>query len=107
MGNFNAKSSIWWGGQSTNEASDKLALMAISHGLVQIVNGPTRASGSSCAAQLDLMFIDNVSLVSKCEILSPVADHNPTIAQLSLSHRRKQQRHYLKRLLQRRHDCPE
>ena len=61
------KRNFWIYRQSTNEAGEKLALTANSRGLVQIVKGLTRASGSFCAAQLDLLFIDNVSLVSNCQ----------------------------------------
>ena len=45
--------------------------------------------GGPAAAQLDLMFIDNVELFESFSVLSPVADHCPTIMRLRLSHQRE------------------
>ena len=42
-GDFNDKNSVWWSGQSSNEAGLLLADSAATHGFVQTVEGPTRA----------------------------------------------------------------
>ena len=57
---------------------------ASAQGLVQIIDGPTRAVGSPQAAQLDLMFTRDASLVQSSCILPPVADHCSTVMQLSV-----------------------
>ncbi len=87
VGDFNAKSRSWWSGQMTNEAGEQLAVLAKAHGLVQLVNGPTRAAGSPHAAQLDLMFISDTDseLVNSCTVLSPLSDHCPTVLQLCVN----------------------
>ena len=36
-------------------------------------------------SQVDLMFIDDTSIVTNCEVLAPVADHCPTVLDLRLS----------------------
>ncbi len=84
VGDFNAKSSCWWNGQETNDAGAALESLAVDHGLVQVVDGPTRCVSNASPSQLDLMFINNVSLVESCAVLSPVADHSPTLLQLRL-----------------------
>ena len=82
VGDFNAKNALWWDGQTSNSAGERLADMANSLGLVQLVSGPTRAVGLAHAAQIDLMFINNSALVDSCNVLAPVSDHCPTIVQL-------------------------
>ena len=89
VGDFNAKSSLWWSGQSTNEPGEQLFNFAVANGFAQIIEGPTRDVGGPTAAQLDLMFIDNVELVDSFAVLSPVADHCPTVMHLCLSRRRE------------------
>ena len=84
VGDFNAKSSSWWDGQVTNDASAALESLAHAHGLVQVVNGPTRCMNNTTPSQLDSMFINNASLAESCSVLSPVADHCPTVLQLRL-----------------------
>ena len=79
VGDFNAKNSVWWNGQTTDEAGAKLADLMADFGLFQIVDGPTRTAGTQQASQLDLMFIDKISLVDSCQVLSPLADHRPTL----------------------------
>ena len=85
VGDFNAKNStaVWWNGQTTDEAGAKLADLMADFGLFQIVDGPTRAAGTQQASQLDLMFIDKISLVDSCQVLSPLADHSPTLMKLN------------------------
>ena len=89
MGDFNAKSSSWWGGQSSNEPGEYLFNFAVAHGFAQVIEGPTRDVNGPAAAQLDLMFIDNVELFESSDILSPVADHCPTLMYLRLSRKRE------------------
>ena len=50
-----------------------------------MVDGATRISENSEASQIDLMFINDVSPVIKCDVLPPIADHCPTILTLHLS----------------------
>ncbi len=85
VGDFNAKNTLWWKGQQTDDAGVQLAMFALTHGLIQLVDGPTREVNCTLPAQLDLMFVDNVSLVEQCSVLSPVADHSPTLLQLNLT----------------------
>ena len=73
-GDFNAKNSSWWSDQSTNDAGTRLANLTNTLGLFQLVSGPTRAAGTKSAAQLDLMFINNVSVVESCNVLPPISD---------------------------------
>ena len=82
---FNAKHSTWWDCQTTDNAGVLLANMACEHSLSQLVEGPTRAAGTPQAAQLDLVFTDRADLVESCTVLSPVADHCPTVMNLKLS----------------------
>ncbi len=94
VGDFNAKSSTWWNGQNTTALGALLANFAVEHGLDQVVDGPTRAVGTSAAAQLDLMFTNNASVVDSCSVLSPLADHCPTVLRLRFRHQRKPTRRH-------------
>ena len=60
--------------------------MTIDHGLSQLVEGPdpTRILDNSDPSQVDLMFINNFSIVNSCDVLPPVADHCPTILHLQV-----------------------
>ena len=58
----------------------------LSHGLVQLGDGPTHCVGEHDASQLDLMFVNDVSVVDTCSVLSPLADHCPTLLQLKFCH---------------------
>ena len=93
-GDFNAKNSVWWCGQRSNEAGLLLANCAAAHGLVQTVEGPTHAVNEPAASQLDLMFINNISLVEDCEVLSPFSDHCRTVLSLSLRRPRQSPRQH-------------
>ena len=84
VGDFNAKNNLWWDGQTSNSAGVQLAELTNSLGLAQIVTGPTRAVGLAHASQIDLMFVNNLTLVNSCDVLSPVSDHCPTIVELSV-----------------------
>jgi len=56
------------------------------HGQVQLVSGPTRCTDNGSASQIDLMFLNDVSVVQSCDVLPPVADHCPTLLQLAVGH---------------------
>ena len=88
-GDFNARNSLWWSGQDSNEAGLLLANCAAAHGFVQTVEGPTHAVNEPAASQLDLIFVNDISFVDSCEVLSPFSDHSPTAFSLHL--RRPQQ----------------
>lgn len=85
VGDFNAKSSTWWSGQSSNDSGTALSALMVDYGLVQLVEGPTRSSTESSASQLDLMFANDLSVVESCSVLPPVADHCPTILQFRVN----------------------
>ena len=73
---FNAKNSSWWPwSDQSNDAGTRLANLTDTLGLFQLVSGPTRAAGTKSAAQLDLMFINNVSVVESCDVLPPISEH--------------------------------
>ena len=61
-----------------------LASFALTSGLVQVVNGPTYGIDSKQPSQLDLAFVNAPGLVNDVQILAPIADHCPTLIQLSL-----------------------
>ena len=84
VGDFNAKLSTSWNGQSSDVHGVALSSLMYDHGLDQMVEGPTRFSSSS-ASQLDLIFIDKSDAVSDCLVLPPIADHCPTLLQLQLN----------------------
>ena len=84
VGDFNVRCSSWWNGQVSTAEGLSLESFASAQGLVQIIDGPIRAFGSPQAAQLDLMFVRDASLVQSSCILPPVADHCPTVMQLSV-----------------------
>ena len=69
MGDFNARHSTWWNGQATDEIGRALCDFASSNGLVQLVQGATRHPGGAAAAQLDLMFLNEISCVQACTVL--------------------------------------
>ena len=52
VGNFNAKNSTWWNGQSTTKPGVLLAAFAAAHAFVQMVDGATRAVATQATAQL-------------------------------------------------------
>ena len=63
VGDFNAKLSTWWNGQSSDAHGVALSSLMYDHGLAQMVEDPTRFSSPS-ASQLDLLFIDNSNIAS-------------------------------------------
>ena len=84
VGDLNAKSTHLWRDQKSNQAGVDLLRLMVEHGLSQMVDGPTRISKNSDASQIDLMSINDISPVLKCEVLPPIADHCPTILTLQL-----------------------
>ena len=79
VGDFNAKSRVWWDGQVTNDAGAQLERFASINGLSQVIEGPTRLVDGGCHTQLDLVFVSAATLVQDSEGLSAVADHCPTV----------------------------
>ncbi len=88
VGDFNAKHSIWWDGQASNEPGELLFNYAMTNGFAQVIEGPTRDPNGPAAAQLDLMFINNVDLLRSFNVLSEVADHCPTVLTISVNRHR-------------------
>ena len=50
IGDFNAKSSTRWSGQSSNDAGTALFSLMLSHGQVQLVDGSTHCVGERDAS---------------------------------------------------------
>ena len=67
-----------------DDAGSKLADIAATYCLTQVVNDPTRSAGTEHAAQIDLVFVSKISLVSCCTVLTTLADHSPTILCLNM-----------------------
>ena len=86
VSDFNVKSPNCRCGQSSNDAGVALSVLMTDLGLSQLVDGPTRCVGESSAAQLDLMFVSDVSVVESTNVLSPVSDYCPTLLGLRFSH---------------------
>ena len=82
VGDFNAKTSDWFPSQPTDSAGRHLQLLAASHQLTQVVNGPTFGICSSSPSLLDLVFLNKPRLLKRCVILPPVSDHCPTLVAL-------------------------
>ena len=83
VGDFNAKHDSWLSSQTSDIAGHRLFAFAISNGLVQVVSEPTFTTNSGKEVQLDLMFVNQPLLVQSCTTLTPLADHRPTLLQLS------------------------
>ena len=65
VGDFNAKTSDWFPSQPTDSAGRHLQLLAASHQLAQVVNGPTFGICSSSLSLLDLVFFEQASTAKK------------------------------------------
>ena len=83
VGDFNSNLCTWWSGQSSDAQGVALSTLMCDHDLTQLVEGPTRFS-STTASQLDLMFVDNTTVVNDC-LLPPIADHSPTLLDVHLN----------------------
>ena len=83
VGDFNAKHSRWLPSQPTDSAGVKVWNFAAFNGLYQVVNEPTYTSSSGQEVLLDLMFVHQVHNVKSVKVLSPVADHCPTVVTLA------------------------
>ena len=86
LGDFNAKHSSWWNGQNTDEAGKTLFDFASVNGLTQLVTGATRCPHLSSAAQLDLIFVNDISRVNSCQVLPQLSDHCPTLFSFAQQH---------------------
>ena len=75
VGDFNARHSTWWNGQANDEIGRALFDFASSNGLVPLVQGATRHPDGAAAAQLDLMFLNEISCVQACTVLPQLSDH--------------------------------
>ena len=84
VGDLNAKHSHWWSGQATDETGGALFDFASSNGLIQLVQGATRNPLGAAAAQLDLMFLNDISSVEACVVLPQLSDHCPTLLSLNI-----------------------
>ena len=83
VGDFNAKHENWLPSQVSDAAGLRLFAFGVSHGLAQVVSEPTFTTSTGREVQLDLMFVNQPSLVQSCTTLAPLADHRPTLLQLS------------------------
>ena len=90
VGDFNARHSTWWNGQATDEIGRALFDFASFNGLVQLVQGATRHPGGAAAAQLDLMFLNEIFCVQACTVLPQLSDHCPTLLRLNVQPQRQQ-----------------
>ena len=59
------------------------------NGLTQLVTNPTRCPHLSSAAQLDLIFINDISCIQSCQVLPQLSDHCPSL--LSISYQQTKQ----------------
>ena len=90
LGDFNAKHSSWWNGQNTDEAGKTLFDFASVNGLTQLVAGATRCPHLSSAAQLDLIFVNDISRVNSCQVLPQLSDHCPTLLSFACAQQHQQ-----------------
>ena len=86
VGDLNAKHSHWWSGQATDETGGARLDFASSNGLIQLVQGATRNPLRAAAAQLDLMFLNDISSVEACVVLPQLSDHCSTSSKLNPSY---------------------
>ena len=63
-GDFNAKSTTWWSGDTNNVEGTNIEALTSYHGFVQVINEPTHIlpNSSSC---IDLIFADKPTLSLK------------------------------------------
>ena len=61
-GDFNAKSTTWWSGDTNNVEGTSIEALTSYHGFVQVINEPTHIlpNSSSC---IDLIFADKPNLI--------------------------------------------
>ena len=61
-GDFNAKSTTWWSGDTNNVEGTNIEALTSYHGFVQVINEPTHIlpNSSSC---IDLIFADKPNLI--------------------------------------------
>ena len=70
IGDFNARNSEWWNGDSTNLQGTELAKLAAQYSLNQITDGPTHILPNS-ASCIDLIFTIETNFVTNSGVLLP------------------------------------
>ena len=85
VGDFNAKVSDWLPGQITDKVGLMLKQLASSQELAQVVSEATFGVNTKSPSLLDLIFVNKPRLVKSCSVLPQIADHCPTVINLSLS----------------------
>ena len=98
VGDFNAKHSTWCQQQHTDDAGEALKQFTDCHGFHQVVRCPTY-NMSDRPSLLDLVFVNQPSIVVSSSVLPPLADHGPVIAQLSLKKSRAPKPYYCERFV--------
>ena len=68
MGNFIARNSEWWNGDSTNRQGTELTELAAQYSLNQIIDGPTHILPNS-ASCIDLIFTTETNFVPDSRVL--------------------------------------
>ena len=64
IGDFNARNSEWWNGDSTNLQGTELAELAAQYNLNQVIDGPTHILPNS-ASCIDLIFTTETNFVTE------------------------------------------
>ena len=68
IGDFNARNSEWWNGDSTNLQGTELAELAAQYNLNQAIDGPTHILPNS-ASCIDLIFTTETNFVTNSRVL--------------------------------------
>ena len=87
IGDFNARNSEWWNGDSTNLQGTELAELAAQYSLNQIIDGPTHILPNS-ASCIDLIFTTETSFVNDPGVLPslfPRCHHQLIFAKVSFT----------------------
>ena len=94
VGDFNAKHSLWYPGQRTDNDGEALKSFSDGNQLYQIVTSPTYNTTDTKynPTLLDLAFTNHPSSVQSHTVLPPVADHCPVLLHLSFKNLLKKNR---------------
>ena len=87
LGDFNAKSNLWFKGDKTTYEGSKIDGITSTFGLQQIINEPTHISGHSSSC-IDLIFTSQPNLVMESGVhssLHPICHHQTTYAKFNLN----------------------
>ena len=87
IGDFNARNSEWWNGDSTNLQGTELAELAAQYSLNQIIDGPTHILPNS-ASCIDLIFTTETNFVTDSGVLPslfPRCHHQLIFAKVSFT----------------------